>query len=369
MGANFDHNASTPLAAEALDKMLPYLQSLYGNPSSLHQSGRVAKSAIETARAELAECINCYPDQIIFTSGGTESNKLVLNYVSQLESAVGSVEHASVLENISSSASNLSYVPVNEQGVYQIVGLPDVKFISIQYVNNETGVVQPVAELRKTCQNALLHVDASQAVGKLKVDFLDLGIDFMTLSAHKFNGPKGVGALVVKDPISFSALQKGGYQESSKRAGTENVAAIVGMGHAATLLKQNLPQRIEKITKLRDHFEQQLMKIPGVTIFSSSVERVSNTCFFALPFFHGETFLMECDRAGFELASGSACHSSVTEPSHVLKAMGIDESIAINAIRASFGVNNTVQQIDEFIQFINNKLENLPVSIKSVAGF
>lgn len=371
----FDHNASSPLNEEVLQTMLPYLQSVQANPSSLHRSGRLARSAIESARYQLAETINCQPDQVIFTSGGTESNNMVFNGVQANDLLVGSVEHASVIEPARLLAKQselaLSFIPVDEQGVYQLSKL-DRHFnglVSMQWVNNETGVVQPVEDLKNQCADALLHIDASQALGKIAVDFAAVNADFMTLSAHKFNGPKGCGALIVKNPDSFLSGQVGGFQEQAKRAGTENTAAIVGMAKAAEIAVENLDQRIRHTLEVRDYFEQQLLSVKGMTIFSHSVPRVSNTSFFALPFFHGETFLMECDKAGFELASGSACHSQITEQSHVLQAMNIPEPIGLNAIRLSVGENNSRQQIDEFIQFIHDKLENLPAAIKSAVGF
>ncbi len=369
MSAYFDHNASSPLHADVLQAMLPYLQSVHANPSSLHRSGRLARDAIEQARQQVALAVHCEPQQVIFTSGGTESNNMVLQAHKHLHFYIGAVEHASVLD-AAQAIQNTTLITVDEFGVYQLPdALDEDAFVSLQLVNNETGVIQPVKQLKQHFSQVLVHCDASQALGKIEVDFKDLDVDFLTLSAHKFNGPKGVGALIVKTPDALNALLHGGYQESGKRAGTENVAAVVGMGLAARLAHEQLPQRQQQFALLRDYFEQKLSTIPQVCIFSRQVNRVSNTCFFALPYFHGETFLMECDRAGFELASGSACHSSVTTPSHVLQAMHIDESLALNAIRASFGVDNTRQQIDEFIQFIQNKLENLPASIKSAVGF
>lgn len=369
MPAYFDHNASSPLNDDVFNHMLPYLQNVHANPSSLHQSGRLAKSAIETARLQIAQAVNCDPQQVVFTSGGTEANNMVLQAHKSLSLYVGAVEHASVLE-AAQNIKSTHLVLVNEQGVYQPLNADvSAALVSLQLVNNETGVVQPIVEVTKGLSDCMIHCDASQALGKISVDFKTLGVDFLTLSAHKFNGPKGAGALIVKKPSAFSALLLGGLQEHGVRAGTENVASIVGMGLAAEIAQQTLAGRAQQFALIRDYFEQQLKKINGAYIFSEQVDRVSNTCFFALPYFHGETFLMECDRAGFELASGSACHSSVTTPSHVLQAMNIDEALSLNAIRASFGVDNTRQQIDEFIQFIQVKLENLPASIKSAVGF
>ncbi len=363
----FDHNASTPLNSEVLKKMMPYLQGVHANPSSLHQLGRLAKNALETARQQVADAVNCEVRQVVFTSGGTEANNTVLQAFKHQPLAVGAVEHASVLEPVAESQALLH--AVDENGVYHLDIDSKVRFISLQLVNNETGVIQPIADMNKADEHLLLHTDASQAVGKLVVDFKALKVDFMTLSAHKFNGPKGVGALIIKNPDAFKPLLKGGFQEHGVRAGTENIAAIVGMGQAASMACEHLSLRRQKLAELRDYFEQQLKQFKGVTIFSESVNRVCNTSFFSVPFFHGETFLMECDRAGFALASGSACHSRVTTASHVLQAMSVDDDVALNAVRASFGSDNTKQQVDDFIQFVQMKLENLPASIKSAVGF
>lgn len=369
MTAYFDHNASSPLHADVLQCMLPYMQHHHANPSSLHRSGRIARDAVEAARRQVANAVKCEPQQVIFTSGGTEANNMVLQANKQYPFYIGAVEHASVLEP-AKKIKAINLISVDQQGQYHLdIDSLEPAFISLQLVNNETGVIQPIARVKNHYPESLVHADAAQALGKIEVNFKQLNIDFLTLSAHKFNGPKGAGALIVKKPEAIKALVTGGLQERNLRAGTENVAALVGMGLAAELAQQHITQRILHFTSVRDYFEKKLKQISGVTVFSEHANRVSNTCFFALPFFHGETFLMECDRAGFELASGSACHSSMTTPSHVLQAMNIDESLSLNAVRASFGVDNTRQQIDEFIQFIQDKLENLPASIKSALDF
>ena len=367
MPTYFDHNATTPLNPEVLAQMVPYLSDYFGNPSSLHQAGRLAKSAIDTARQAVAEAINCQAQQVFFTSGGTESNNWVFQAHADHKFCIGSVEHASVISAAKHYARQaVSYIPVDETGVYQTDSLSftDEKvLLSAQLVNNETGVIQPVQSIAANKGSAKLHCDASQVIGKVALDFTALNVDFLTLSAHKFNGPKGCAALVVKDPDWLQARTVGGFQEFAKRAGTENVAAIVGMGHAITLAVQQQSQQVT--TALRDYFEQGLQAM-GAVIFAQQAPRVGNTSFFALPHFHGETLLMACDKAGFALASGSACHSQVTEPSHVLAAMGIDDAVAINAIRASFAASNTQQEVDELLGFLNEQLEKLPASIKSM---
>lgn len=371
MSVYFDHNATTPLDAEVLAFMMPYLKSHYANPSSLHQAGRIAKSAIDTARHEIAKAINCEPQQVFFTSGGTESNNWVFQAHQGWGFWVGSVEHASVLSTAKLYALQTpKTVAVDELGRYQFDDLDlgnEQSLISVQLVNNETGVIHAIEQLQGMLGATKLHCDASQAIGKVAVDFAAMGVDFLTLSAHKFNGPKGCGALIAKDPEDLQARAVGGFQEAAKRAGTENVAAIVGMGKAITLAVANQQLRNATTTQLRDYFEQGLLNL-GATIFAQQANRVGNTSFFALPYFHGETLLMECDKAGYALASGSACHSQVTAPSHVLSAMGVSEEIAINAIRASFAASNTQAEVDGLLRFFKQQLENLPSIIKSVVN-
>lgn len=368
MRAYFDHNASSPLLPEVFEAMRPYLLGVHGNPSSLHQSGRLAKSAIESARLKVAQKINCQPQQVIFVAGGTEANNYVLQAMQHLNQSIGRVEHASIIEPAIALSKNTSklinWVEVNEQGLYDSNHKLSEGFASLQLVNNETGVIQPIFQIKANNPKVLIHTDASQAMGKIAVDFKALNVDFMTLSAHKFKGPKGIGALIVKNISALNSVIKGGKQEQNKRAGTENVAAIVGMGKAIECI-QNDHSHVSQLMSL---FESQLSSFKNLTIFSKQASRVANTCYFALPYFHGETLLMEADKAGFELASGSACHSQVTEPSHVLKAMQVEEGLALNAIRVSFGQENTFEEVDGFLHFLQHRLENLPAVIKSAVG-
>lgn len=383
MSVYLDHNASTPLHPEVLEAMLPFLQSQHGNASSLHQRGRFLRSAIETARQQVAELVNASPQQVIFTSGGSEANNLAIKGFIELDAGstiVSSpIEHASVLQPLrqaQQAGCSLHWLDVNEQGVVNIPATtkllsqvqPDL--LSIQLANNETGAVQPVAELASMAHqqvNSLVHSDATQGIGKIAVDFQQLDIDLMSLSGHKFQGPQGVGALIVKNQTLSNPLISGGPQESDRRAGTENVAMLVGLGKAAQLARIELQQRQAYLLELRRYFEQKLINIPGVVIFSAEVERLPNTSFFSIPYYHGETLLMQLDKAGFELASGSACHSEVTEPSHVLRAMGVDESVALNAVRVSFGMENTFEHIDQLIETMTNLINQLPAVMRQAA--
>jgi cysteine desulfurase len=228
-------------------------------------------------------------------------------------------------------------------------------------------VLQPVAQVAALAREqgvARLHCDATQVAGKLPLDFAALGVDMMTISAHKFGGPQGAGALIVRPGLKLEPLLAGGPQEQQRRAGTENAALIAGFGKAAEQARNQLPERQAFLLELRTHFEARLKEIDGVVIFGEAAERLPNTSFFAIPYYHGETLLMELDRAGFALASGSACHSEVTRPSHVLTAMGVDEALALNAVRASFGMDNSPQQVDRLIDELRNRINALPPAMR-----
>lgn len=377
-----DHNASSPLHPQVLEAMLPYLSRVTGNASSLHSFGRLARSAIETARSQLAELLNCPPESIIFTSGGSEANNLALKgfaCTGQHELIVSSeIEHASVLQplaQLEQAGCQVLRLRVNRQGQIDLAAAQALlrqhkpQILSVQLANNETGVVQPVEALLScvAAGSCMTHTDATQVIGKLPLDFQQLGVDALTMSAHKLQGPQGIGALVVKHNPR-QALISGGGQEKNRRAGTESVAMIVGMGKAAQIAGIEMQQRHDHLCQLRDTFENGLAEIPGVVIFGQDVERLPNTSFFSLPYYHGETLLMELDRSGFALASGSACHSQVTQPSHVLSAMGVSDSLALNAIRVSFGATSTLQDVEALLARLHELINNLPMVMRQAVG-
>jgi cysteine desulfurase len=383
MSVYLDHNASAPLHPEVLDAMLPFLKNSRGNASSLHKSGRFLRSAIEIARQQVAELVNADAANVIFTSGGTEANNLAIKgFVSDIQNSCmmcSLIEHPSVLEPIRQVAAlggAVAYLPVNAKGVIdsseseQLIAEHSPDLVSLQLANNETGAIQPVKRLFNLIRsNALLHTDATQALGKIEVDIKDLNADLLTLSGHKLQGPQGCGALILNNRANLkNPLITGGPQETGRRAGTENVALLVGLGKAAQLAQINLQDRQTNLLELRRHFEQQLMGISGVQIFSTSCGRLPNTSFFSIPYYHGETLLMQLDQAGFELASGSACHSAVTQPSHVLKAMGVDEALALNAVRVSFGCDNTKKQIDQLIALLHGLINQVPANFRLAAN-
>jgi cysteine desulfurase len=361
-----DHNATTPLDERVLEVMLPYLTTFYGNPSSLYKLGRMARSAIDTAREQVAVLVDATPSQIIFTSGGTEANNLALNTAlpgSNL--AISAVEHPSIVEPVQKNKryKDCFVLPVNEAGLVSLSALETffqqtnvATLFSIMLANNETGAIQDVgrfARKLKQKQN-IVHTDAIQAVGKIPVSFRQLGVDLLSISSHKIYGPKGSGALVVDTHSIIHPLFKGGGQEDGLRAGTENVAAIVGFGKAAELALLELEHRAENLLKLRGTLEQQLKMIPGLVIFAEQVERLPNTVQFAMPGVDGEMLLMQLDQNNIAVSSGSACTAGGGKASSVLTAMAVDFQLAKGAIRISLGKNNTLEEINEFIRVLKS---------------
>jgi cysteine desulfurase len=364
MPVYFDNNATTRLDPRVLDAMLPYLSGPYGNASSLHRFGRAARDAVERAREQLAALVNCQPREIIWTSGGTESDNLALKGVT--ESAPGSrvlygaTEHPAVLEACESLRTRgwiVDTAAVGDDGVIdwprferQLAAGP-LRLVSLMRANNETGVIQDVARAADMVHRAgaWLHVDAVQACGKIAVDFAALRADLMSVSSHKIYGPKGMGALIVRAEVELNPLHHGGVQERGLRGGTENVASIVGFGAAAELAAQELEARATHLRALRDRLERGLRAMPDARIFAEHVERLPNTVQFAIAGYEGEALLMQLDRKGFAVSSGSACASGKGEPSHVLLGMGIAREIAEGAIRVSFGKDNSDAEVDQFL--------------------
>lgn len=361
MAVYFDHNATTPLHEKVLEAMLPYMGSVCGNPSSLHRFGRLQRQAIEQAREQVATLMGAQTSQVIFTSGGTEANNLMLKGLSADASvqriAVSDIEHMSLLEPATKVACAVDRITVNEQGLVTQESLKqaiqkDTALVSVMAANNETGAIQDIEKLAEVAREsgAWFHSDASQIAGKLAFSFEQTGVHAMTLSSHKFYGPMGAGALIVDKCLPMHSLLQGGSQEKGLRAGTENVAAIVGFGMSAELAAQELTERVDHVSVLRDALEKELMKFSVVQVFSQEVKRLPNTLQFGVQGFDGETLLMELDRRGFAVSSGSACTSGKTEPSHVLKAMAVPNDLATSAIRVSLGRANTMAEVERFIE-------------------
>jgi len=363
-----DHNATTPIDDRVLEAMLPFLKTFYGNPSSLYRLGRAAKSAVDAAREQLAALIGVQPGQIIFTSGGTEANNLALATLTpQAGLAVSAIEHPSVIEparNLQSLGHQLTLLNVDANGQITQDAIDEVirlkpGLVSIMLANNETGAVQNIAHYASqiTGHGIKVHTDAVQALGKIPVDFNRLGVDLMSLSSHKIYGPKGCGALVFDKNVAINPVLLGGGQEQGLRAGTENVAAIVGFGKAAELAKTELAERHAHLLKLKNLLEHGLNAIPGLTVFAERAERLPNTVQMGVYGIDGEMLLMQLDQKGIAVSSGSACASGMREPSPVLVAMGADPAEAKSAIRISLGKANTEAEIFEFIKQLKSLIE------------
>ncbi len=377
MAVYLDNNATTAMDEAVLEAMLPYMGQVTGNPSSVHRFGRMQKHAIEQARELVAQLVGARAEQVIFTSGGTESNNLLLNGFSCLGTdpgtescntgriAVSAVEHMSLLEpaqqHAAQHAANLDLIPVDENGLISVASLEkcvndDTSLVSVMSANNETGVIQNLAPLVEYAaqRNCYFHTDASQAAGKIALDFNTSAVHAMTLSAHKLYGPIGVGALVINKQLPVRKLQFGGRQEKNLRAGTENVPAIVGFGKAAELALSNLHDTAKHLLSLRQALEKGLKEFSTISVFAQQAQRLPNTVQFGIDGFDGETMLMQLDRKAIAVSSGSACTSGKTEPSHVLTAMGVPDALAHSAIRVSFGKNNTMSDVDALLTALND---------------
>lgn len=356
-----DHNADTPIDQRVLEVMLPFMGKWPGNPSGLHKLARLNKAAIDTARQQVAQLVQADPASVIFTSGGTEANNLAIKgfgfALPPGALLIGATEHPSVVEParfMQKLGWQLAVLPVNGNGLLETDQIPakSFRYASFLHANNETGVVSNISAISDKIRErgALLHVDAVQTAGKIPLDFNQLGAHAISVSAHKMNGPSGVGALIIDRTTPLQPLIHGGGQESGKRSGTENVAGIVGFGKAAELAQTELTQRNMDILKLRTTLEKELVKIPGISIFGHKTDRLPNTSQFSIKGHHGESLIMQLDTMGFALSSGSACASGGGEPSPTLSAMGVDAETATGAIRVSLGAGNTESEIDRFVK-------------------
>ena len=360
-----DYNATAPVKPQVSDAIATAL-AMAGNPSSVHQFGRNARDAVEQARDQVAAMIGAQPAEIAFTAGGTEANNMALNGAGRARLIVSAIEHPSVLRAAESMAEStakgnereLAVLPVDGEGVVLLDGLDQAlgdnaedALVSVMLANNETGVIQPVAELASLAhgRGALVHCDAVQAPGRIAFDVEALGVDMLSLSAHKFGGPKGVGALFIRDALNFEPLIVGGGQERGQRPGTENVPGIVGFGVAAQLVGEDL-QRAPHVAAMRDKAEQSLRDIdPEVRIFSAGAERLPNTSCLTMPGVQSEMQVMGLDLAGVAVSAGSACSSGKVEPSHVLRALGVPDAETGCAIRISFGWASREEEVEKLV--------------------
>ncbi len=366
MPVYLDHNATTPLNSDVLEAMMPYMTGLYGNPSSVHRFGRLTRNALEQARVQVANLLGAQPKEVIFTSGGTEANNLAIRGVLANRKtagfAISAIEHASLMapaKLMVTQGWQQNIIPVSTQGVVTATNLQaaindSTQLVSVMAANNETGVLQDLAALLKTAKSAnkdlLFHSDACQLVGKMPINFAELKLDLMSLSSHKLYGPQGAGALVVASHVDLAPLILGGGQEKQRRSGTENLLALVGFGAAAELAAKQIEQRSLHVAELQTQLLELLKAEQGIEVFSDNAPRLPNTVMFCVNGIDGETLLMQLDRKGFAVSSGSACDSGRTDPSHVLVAMGVKPEMAKGAIRVSFGEQNTSEEVLQFIE-------------------
>ncbi len=367
MPVYLDYNATTPLDPRVLEAMLPYLGTEFGNPSSVHRFGRAARAAIDIAREQVAALVNAQTSQVIFTSGGTEANNIaLLGCCAALpvgRIAISAIEHDSVRAPARVLANRgwlVDTIAVDAAGRISAKNMavalhPDTRLVSVMLANNESGVVQELLDLATTARAAgvILHSDAVQAAGKITVDYQASGAHLMSLSGHKIYGPKGVGALIVDKALDMQALVYGGGQEKALRPGTENVAGIVGFGAAAQIAQDELQSGAARQAELRSHLEMQLRSIDDLVIFSADATRVPNTTQLSVPGIDGEALLLQLDRVGFAVSSGSACAAGSHAPSHVMVAMGVASELARGALRVSLGRGTTREQIDGFCQALH----------------
>ena len=357
----FDHAATTYIKGEVLKEMLPYFRINYGNASSLYSIGRQGKKAIDIARKRVAKTINCDPSEIYFTSCGSESDNLAIKgvvYENKRKHIITSkIEHPAVLntcKSLEKEGYEITYLNVDRNGRINIDELEksireDTVLISIMFANNEIGTIEPIEEIGKIAKknNIIFHTDCVQAIGNIKIDVNKMNIDLLSMSAHKFYGPKGIGALYVKENIKFRKLQDGGHQERNKRAGTENVAGIVGMGKAIEIANINIDRYNFKLKVLRDYCIEQIIKnFPNVKINGSRINRLPGNINISFPNLNGEELLLKLDEYGICVSSGSACSSGDEKPSHVLEAIGVKQELLKGTIRITLGEENTKQDID-----------------------
>lgn len=370
--AYFDHNATTPLDERVLQAMFPYFREHYGNASSRHEYGRSARQAVDDAREQVAAAVGAQPAQVYFVSGGTEANNLLIKGAAARcqpsQIALSALEHPSVTrpaQELSELGWKVRKLAVDDTGRLAMEDLKSALheptgLVSVMLANNETGVMQDVATVAEMARGAgaIVHTDAVQALGKMPVSFTALNVHAMTLSAHKIYGPKGIGALVLDKRLDIKPQITGGEHEKGLRAGTENVPAIVGFGAACALAASRLVELPPRLRQMRERMDWGLRAM-GAVLFGDGVERLVNTSYFAFPGIEGETLVMALDRAGFALASGSACSSGGADPSPVLLAMGIERDLARCAVRISLGKDNEMSQVERFLHALQGEMDSL----------
>ena len=372
----FDHAATTAVDSKVLKEMLPFFNIQYGNPSSIYTIGRSAKRAVEESRRKVALALNADSNEIYFTSCGSESDNIALKGVCYANGDKGNhiittkIEHPAILntcKTLENEGFNVTYLDVDRDGLISIEDLrknitEETILISIMFANNEIGTIEPIEEIGKVAKEngIMFHTDSVQAVGNTKIDVKKMNIDLLSTSAHKFYGPKGIGALYVRKGIKFKKLQDGGHQEKDKRAGTENVPGIVGLGSAIQIADNNLEWYSKYIGELRDYFEYHVKNnIPYIKINGSIKNRLPGNSNISFRFIEGEALLLKLDEKGICASAGSACSSGEDKPSHVLKAIGLTDDIAKGSLRITFGKDNTKQDVIYLIRVLIDSVNDL----------
>ena len=373
----FDHAATTPLAKEVLDKMMPYLTEVYGNANSQHVFGREAVKGVDNARDTIAKLINCKPSELYFTSGGTEADNWALRGIAHAQKSKGKhiiispIEHAAMLvtaKELTKEGFTVDYMKVDADGFIDLEHLKsiireDTILVACMLANNEVGTIEPIKEMAKIAheKGAFAFTDAVQAAGVLDIDVKDLGVDLMSMSSHKIYGPKGVGALYIRNGLKVDSIITGGHQERTKRGGTTNVAGVVGFAEAFKIAIAEREKNFEYITSLRDRFiDRILQEVPYVKLNGPyKTNRLPANADFSFEFIEGESILFSLDIAGIAVSSGSACSSGSLEPSHVLLSLGLPEELAHGSIRFSFGKHNTVEEVDYAVEEIKSAVKRL----------
>ena len=363
----FDNAATTKVKKEVLQEMLPYYSEKYGNPSAVYAIAREAKKDIEKSREKVANLIGCDKKEIYFTASGSEADNTAIKSIAYKNRFKGNhiitskIEHHAILEScefLEKQGFEITYLNVDKNGFINLNELrnsirEETILISIMFANNEIGTIEPIEDIAQIAKekNIIFHTDAVQAVGNVNIDVKSMGIDMLSLSGHKIYGPKGIGALYVKNGIEFDKFINGGHQERNKRAGTENTAGIIGLGKASELAKESLNEHIKKVKELRDYYVEQVNnKIPNIRINGALNARLPGNSNISFEGVNGNDLLLELDNVGICASSGSACNSEETAPSHVLSAIGLDSKTAKSALRVTFGEFNTRAEVDFLVQ-------------------
>jgi cysteine desulfurase len=379
-----DNNATTCVAPEVIEEMMPYLTDFYGNPSSMHTFGGQVGEALKVARKRVADLLGADPEEITFTSCGTESDSTAIlsalqTYPDKRHIVTTRVEHPAVknlcdtLDTLTGHKHRITRLKVDEEGMldlaeYEAALTDDTAIVSVMWANNETGVIFPVEKMAKMAKERgiLFHTDAVQAIGKIPINLRDLDIDFLSISGHKLHAPKGVGVLYVKRGTLFTPFLAGGHQERGRRGGTENVASIIGLGKACELAAEKMEEENTRVKQLRDKLEEGLLSaVPGSLLNGHKTERLPNTSNISFEYVEGEAILLHMNRYNICASSGSACTSGSLEPSHVLRAMGVPFTAAHGSIRFSLSVYNTEEEVD----FVLEKMPEIIASLREMSPF